>query len=467
MEQYDVLVIGGGPGGYSLGIAAARQGMKVALFEKEHLGGTCLNVGCIPTKYLVDKANAMEKVRALVKEDIFRDAGTFSFRRIQKGKSQVTGKLVGGVKYLLKKAGVEIVEGQAVLKEDRVVACGGREYQGRYVVIATGSEPMMIPLPGREYCIDSTGALNLDRLPRSMVVMGGGVIGLELACAFAAYGTEVTVVEMLPEIMPHEQPEAVRILVKDLENRGIALKTGGKMLRIEKNGTLLRAVYELDGREQYTDCEQVLMAAGRKTNLTGIDAQALGLALDKKRCIVVDDRQRTNLPGVYAIGDVVGGYQLAHAAYAEGEAALADMLGQDRPYGAVPVPVCTYTIPCFASVGLTTQGAKDAGYNPVLGGFDYGANGMALAEGAAGAVFVVADRATGRTLGVTIVGENASEMIAMAASAVARRPDHPAMGGNGGGASIPVRDGARSGAGRLWGVGAQRIRRSGSCCRIC
>ena len=419
MEQYDVLVIGGGPGGYSLGIAAARQGMKVALVEKEHLGGTCLNVGCIPTKYLVDKANAMEKVRALVKEDIFRDAGTFSFRRIQKGKSQVTGKLVGGVKYLLKMAGVEIVEGQAVLKEDRVVACGGREYQGRYVVIATGSEPMMIPLPGREYCIDSTGALNLDRLPRSMVVMGGGVIGLELACAFAAYGTEVTVVEMLPEIMPHEQPEAVRILVKDLENRGIALKTGGKMLRIEKKGTLLRAVYELDGREQYTDCEQVLMAAGRKTNLTGIDAQALGLALDKKRCIVVDDRQRTNLPGVYAIGDVVGGYQLAHAAYAEGEAALADMLGQDRPYGAVPVPVCTYTIPCFASVGLTTQGAKDAGYNPVLGSFDYGANGMALAEGAAGAVFVVADRATGRTLGVTIVGENASEMIAMAASAVA------------------------------------------------
>ena len=265
MEQYDVLVIGGGPGGYSLGIAAARRGMKVALFEKEHLGGTCLNVGCIPTKYLVDKANAMEKVRALVKEDIFRDAGTFSFRRIQKGKSQVTGKLVGGVKYLLKKAGVEIVEGQAVLKEDRVVACGGREYQGRYVVIATGSEPMMIPLPGREYCIDSTGALNLDRLPRSMVVMGGGVIGLELACAFAAYGTEVTVVEMLPEIMPHEQPEEVRILVKDLENRGIALKTGGKMLRIEKKGTLLRAVYELDGREQYTDCEQVLMAAGRKT----------------------------------------------------------------------------------------------------------------------------------------------------------------------------------------------------------
>ena len=213
--------------------------------------------------------------------------------------------------------------------------------------------------------------------------------------------------------------EAVRILVNDLKKQGIALKTGAKMLRIEKNGGLLRAVYKIDGKEEATDCEQVLMAAGRKTNLSGIDADALGLKLDGKKCIVVDAHQRTSLPGVYAIGDVVGGFQLAHAAYAEGEAALADMLGEDRPYGTMPVPVCTYTIPCFASVGLTTQRAKDAGYEPVLGSFDYSANGMALAEGASGAVFVVADKATTRTLGVTIVGENSSEMIAMAASAVA------------------------------------------------
>ena len=418
MEQYDVLVIGGGPGGYSLGIAAAKKGLSVALFEKEHLGGTCLNVGCIPTKYLVDKANAREKVRALVKKDIFRDAGSFSFKQIQKGKSEVTGKLVNGVKFLLKKVGATVIEGEAVLKKDRVVVCNGTEYQGKHVVIATGSVPMMIPVPGHEYCIDSTGALNLPSLPRSMVVMGGGVIGLELACAFAAYGTEVTVVEMMPELMPREQKEAVRILVNDLKKQGISLKTGAKMLRIEKNGGLLRAVYEVDGGEQSTDCEQVLMAAGRKTNLTGIDAKALGLRLDEKKCIVVDDHQRTNLPGVYAIGDVVGGYQLAHAAYAEGEAALADILGEDKPYGTMPVPVCTYTIPCFASVGLTTE-AKAAGYEPVLGSFDYGANGMALAEGASGAVFVVADRETTRTLGVTIVGENSSEMIAMAASAVA------------------------------------------------
>ena len=394
METFDILVIGGGPGGYSLAIAAARKGLKVALFEKEHLGGTCLNIGCIPTKYLVDKANTLEKLRGLVKKEIFMEAGSLNYQQVQKGKSDVTAKLVGGVSFLLKKSGVTVITGEAVLKADRVVECGGQQYSGKNVVIATGSVPMMIPVPGYEYCIDSTGALALPTLPASMVVMGGGVIGLELACAFAAYGTQITVVEMMPELLPREQKEAVRILTREMKKLGIVLKTGAKMLRIEKNGQLLRAVYEIGGAEESVDCEQVLMAAGRRTNLTGIDAQALGLALDQKHCIVVDDHLRTNLPGVYAIGDVVGGYQLAHAAYAEGEAALADILGEDKPYGTMPVPVCTYTLPVLASVGLTTEAAAQAGYEPVMGSFDYSANGMALAEGAVGRVFVVADKAT-------------------------------------------------------------------------
>lgn len=419
METFDILVIGGGPGGYSLAIAAARKGLKVALFEKEHLGGTCLNIGCIPTKYLVDKANTLEKLRGLVKKEIFMEAGSLNYQQVQKGKSDVTAKLVGGVSFLLKKSGVTVITGEAVLKADRVVECGGQQYSGKNVVIATGSVPMMIPVPGYEYCIDSTSALALPTLPASMVVMGGGVIGLELACAFAAYGTQITVVEMMPELLPREQKEAVRILTREMKKLGIVLKTGAKMLRIEKNGQLLRAVYEIGGAEESVDCEQVLMAAGRRTNLTGIDAQALGLALDQKHCIVVDDHLRTNLPGVYAIGDVVGGYQLAHAAYAEGEAALADILGEDKPYGTMPVPVCTYTLPVLASVGLTTEAAAQAGYEPVMGSFDYSANGMALAEGAVGRVFVVADKATTKTLGVTIVGENSSEMIAFAAAAVA------------------------------------------------
>lgn len=419
MLEFDILVIGGGPGGYSLAISAAKHGMRVALFEKDRLGGTCLNVGCIPTKYLVDKANAMEKIRSLVNQEIFRDAGAFSFRKIQKGKTQVSDKLVGGVQYLLKKHGVKVIHGSAVLQKDRVVNCGGQEYHGRWVVIATGSVPLTIPIPGYEYCIDSTGALGLADLPDSMVVMGGGVIGLELACAFAAYGTDVTIIEMMPELMPGEQQEAVRIVVNAIKKQGIHLLTNARMLRIEQSAEGLRAVYEQDGKEGAVTCQQVLMAAGRRTNLTGIDAHALGLQMDEKQCIVVDASQRTSVPGVYAIGDVVGGYQLAHAAYAEGEAALADILGEGRPMGTVPVPVCTYTIPCFATVGLTTQAAREAGYDPVLGSFTYDANGMALAEGASGAVFVVMDKTREKTLGATIVGENASEMIAFAASAVA------------------------------------------------
>lgn len=359
------------------------------------------------------------------------------------------------MKYLLKKAGADVITGEATLKADRVVSCGGKDYQGKYVVIATGSVPMMIPVPGHELCIDSTGALNLPSLPRSMVVMGGGVIGLELACAFAAYGTEITVVEMMPELMPREQKEAVRIVVNAMKKQGIALKTGAKMLRIEKNGGLLRAVYEIEGKEEYTDCEQVLMAAGRKTNLSGIDAEALGLELDRKKCIVVDKYQHTSLPGVYAIGDVVGGYQLAHAAYAEGEAALADMLGEDKPYGTQPVPVCTYTIPCFASVGLTTESAKDAGYEPVMGSFDYSANGMALAEGASGQRVRHRRQGDDQDAGRDDRGREFLRDDRHGDLRRGRRSDDRAVGEDDRGAPVPVRDGARGRARRVRQVGSQ------------
>lgn len=421
METFDILVLGGGPGGYSLAIAAAKKGQKVALFEKERLGGTCLNVGCIPTKYLVDKANAMEKVRALADKEIFRDAGSFSFRKIQKGKAEVTAKLVGGVQFLLKKCGVTVVNGEASLGKNRVVRCEGREYKGKNVVIATGSVPMTVPIPGHELTIDSTGALNLERLPRRMVVMGGGVIGLELASAFAAYGTEITVIEMLPALLPRDQKEAAGMVVSALKKKGIRILTGAKTLRVEKTAGGLRAVYELDGKEGAVDADQVLMAVGRRPNLSGVDAEALGLKLSEKKHILVDSAQRTNLEGVYAIGDVAGGIQLAHAAYAEGEAALSHILTGEVPADRAPVPSCVYTIPCFASVGLNTESAKEAGFDPALGTFDYSANGMALAEGASGRVFVVADKASGRTLGVTIVGENASELIAFGALAVDKK----------------------------------------------
>lgn len=417
MEQFDILIIGGGPGGYSTAIAAGKQGLRVALFEKQALGGTCLNVGCIPTKYLIDKAKAMEKVRALVQQNIFHDAGFFSFRKIQEGKDQVTHKLVRGVAYLLKKSGVTYVQGEATLGANHIVTCNMERYQGKAVIIATGSVPMTIPIPGHEYCIDSTGALALKQLPEKMVVIGGGVIGLELACAFASYGTEIDIVEMLPKLLPREMPEAVQIMEGALRKRGIRIHTDAKMLRIEKSASGLQAVLKETGHEAIIDCQQVLMAAGRCSNLCGIPYDELGLELDAKKCIVVDQNQQTNLPGVYAIGDVAGGLQLAHVAYAEGEVALAHILGQTHKK-ALATPSCIYTDPCFASVGMTPASVKEIGLDPTVGSFDYSANGMALAEGASGRVFVVMDRSSQKTLGVTIVGENASEMIAFGASAV-------------------------------------------------
>lgn len=418
MEQYDILVIGAGPGGYSLAIAAAKRGLKVAVFEKEQVGGTCLNVGCIPTKFFVDKANALEKARALAARGIFDGVPGFDFAKIVAGKDEVVGKLTGGVSFLLKKTSCEVVTGEAVLKPGRTVECAGREFQGRNVVIATGAETLIIPIPGHELCIDSTKALSLPAVPKRMVVMGGGVIGLELACAFAAFGSEITVVEMLPELMGREEKTAVRMVIRSMEALGITIRTGARMLRVEKEGEELRAVYEIGGAEESTVCDEVLMAVGRKAVLPGIDAEALGLELDAKKCVKVDEHQRTNLPGVYAVGDAAGGLQLAHAAYAESEKALADILGEAHDLNA-PIPACTYTIPCFARVGLTLKEARAAGYSPALGTFDYSANGMALAEGAGGCVFVVSDKATTKTLGVTVVGADAAELIALGTKAVA------------------------------------------------
>ena len=417
-ETYDVLVIGGGPGGYSTAIAAAKAGLKVALFEKENLGGTCLNVGCIPTKYLVDKAGTMEKIRSLTGNGIFRDAGMFSFKKIQEGKAKVVSKLTGGVGSLLKGSGVTVVKGEAKLCKGKTVSCGGTDYKGKNVVIATGSEPVIIPIPGADKTINSTQALALEKVPRRFTVIGGGVIGLELASAFASFGSEVTVIEMLPELCPNEQPEAVRMLKNALKKHGLNILNGAKVLSVNDEPDGLSVSYEKGGKQEKVGADKVLMAIGRRPVLAGIDAAELGLELAPRNFIKVDQYQQTNLKGVYAIGDVAGGFQLAHAAYAEGETALASILGEKKPLDVSVMPRCIYTIPCFAAVGMTTEKAKEAGYEPVLGSFSYEGNGMALAEGAGGMTYAIMDKASGKTLGFQIVGENSSELIAAAAEAV-------------------------------------------------
>lgn len=419
-QQYDVLILGGGPGGYAAAIAAAKGGLKVAVFEKEKLGGTCLNVGCIPTKYLLDKAATIEKIRKLTADGVFRDAGAFSFKKIQEGKADVVKRLTDGVGKLLKGNHVDVIYGEAKLEPDCVITSGGQSYQGKNVIIATGSTPIRIPIPGAEFTVDSTAVLNLERPPKRLTVIGGGVIGLELASAYASYGSEVTIIELLATLLPNELPQAARLLTRALTKRGVRVKTASIVKSVEKADGAYRVTYSKDDHADTVDADVVLMGVGRKPNLCGVDAAALGLKLAPKGSIEVDGHMRTSLPNVYAVGDAAGGYQLAHAAYAEAETAVANILGHDETANFDVMPRCVYTMPCFAAVGKTEAQAAAAGIETTVGSFPYEGNGMALAEGASGMVYVVMNKQTKATVGVQIVGENASELISFASAAVAK-----------------------------------------------
>lgn len=416
-NRYDVIVIGGGPGGYSAAISAAKEGKSVLLFEGKHMGGTCLNVGCIPTKYLLDKAALLEKIRKITDQKILKDAGLYSFQKIQDGKEEVIQKLVRGVEYLLKANKVEVIRGFASMKKAGRVECNGKEYCAKDIIIATGSSPVMLPIKGAEHTVTSTKALELKKVPARLVVIGGGVIGMELASAYCSFGSKVTVIEVMSELFTQESRKAVGYLQKELQKRGIQILCGTKVKAVEKSGNEYHVFYE--GKETgQTTADVVLMAAGRRPEYGGIDIEAMGLLVTQKGEIKTDLNMQTNIPHVYAVGDVAGGYQLAHAAYAESEAAVSHILGKEAPTDMETVPRCIYTMPPFSAVGISEEKAKEMGIQAVCGQFSYSGNGMALAEGAEGIVLVVMDQKTTQTLGVQIVGECAPEMTAFASLAV-------------------------------------------------
>lgn len=424
-NKFDLIIIGGGPGGYSAAIAAVKEGLSVVLFEGKAMGGTCLNVGCIPTKYLLDKAAAMEKVRILTEKKIFKEAGLYSFRKIQAGKEEVVKKLTDGVEYLLKTNGVTVVQKNANLHEPGKVECDGIVYEGKDIIIATGSVAARIPIPGAEYTVTSTEALEFKKVPKNLAVIGGGVIGMELASAFFSYGSNVTVIEVLPELFGAEERTAVVYMEKELRKKGIRILCGTKTKAVKKiedreEYTVVYASADGEGKGEIT-ADAVLMATGRKPCLNGINVDGLGLKIGDKGEILTDVYMQTNIPHVYAIGDVAGGYQLAHAAYAEGEAAVAHILGSEAPIDLSIVPRCIYTMPAFAAVGITEKNAKEQGLETVSGKFAYSGNGMALAEGEEGIVQVLMDKYKQTTLGIQIVGACAPEIIAFASLAVKNR----------------------------------------------
>ena len=414
--MYDLIVIGGGPGGYSAALSAAKAGKKVCLFEKDNLGGTCLNVGCIPTKYILDRATALEKIRHMTGEGMLRNAGEFSFKKIMTSKAGAIDKLTSGIGGMLRAAGVEVVKGLASFKNATTVTSGGKDYEAEKIIIATGSSPIRIPFPGNEYCIDSTAALALTKLPKRILIIGGGVIGLELGSAFRAFGAEITIVELMDSLLRGEEKAASDMLVRSLESRGIRIKCSTKVESVEKKGA--EFVVHTSAGDFTADC--VISAAGRRANTEGLCVENAGLSLEKNGTVAVNEYLQTKVENIYAIGDVIGGYMLAHAAYTEAEVAVDNILGGSVKLDHSIMPRCVYTIPAFAAVGISSQTAADKGVETVIGRFDYRGNGMAVAEGEQGCVFAIMEKATEKCIGFTLVGAQSPEMITAASIAVER-----------------------------------------------
>ncbi len=416
MSDYDVIVLGGGPGGY---IAAERLGhakKNVLLIEGDSLGGTCLNVGCIPTKALLNAAKTYE--HALHGAQLGVNAGdvTVDWTQMQKWKDQTVATLVGGVGAAEKKAGVTVVKGYGTFEGPGRVTVDGTTYTGEHVILATGSVPVMPPIPGAQdnpRVIDSTGMLSVEQIPSRLTVIGGGVIGLEFASLFAMLGSEVTVIEMLPEIAPFMDADVAAQLRKALA--GVTFNLNCKVTAID-GGTVQFTT--ADGAENSVDSDVVLMAVGRRPAVQGWGAENSGLEGSGKG-VVVDDRMRTNLPNVWAVGDVTGRSLLAHAAYRMGEIAVANILDAEaHRKGEVmrwnTIPWAVYTNPEAAGIGHTEASAKAAGINAKAVTVPGYLSGRFVAENgvkAPGAAKLVYDADTLQVLGLTVLGSYASEMI--------------------------------------------------------
>ncbi len=425
MSKIDVVIIGGGPGGYVAAIKAAHLGLKTVLVEKDKLGGVCLNKGCIPTKALISTTEILNHIQRAEEFGIQVKDYSFDFPAIMKRKDLITRRLSSGVEQLMKANQVRVVLGEGQIIEPGKVeitdTAGQKEIiKTKNIVIATGSKVMKLPLPGidSEGVITSDKALSLSELPSKMIIIGGGVVGIEFAGIFKALGVEVTVVEMLPRILlPIDEEIALR-LTMSLKRKEIEILTDCKVKGIKKNNQNLEVLVSTSEREKKLETEKVLLAAGRVPELGNIDIQRLGIELDKG-AIKVDEKMRTNIPGIYAVGDVVGKIMLAHVASREGIVAVENISGKEVLMDYKVVPNCVFSMPEVASVGLTEEEARKENDNIKVSKFPFMANGKALGMGETeGMVKIIAEADTSELLGVHILGVHASDLIAEGALAL-------------------------------------------------
>lgn len=425
MKEVDVVVIGGGPGGYVCAIRAGQLGLKTVLVEKEQLGGICVSVGCIPSKALISMAKLYERAKDGAPFGIIADGIRVDLPALQKWKTGVVSTLQNGIATLLRGNKVEVVRGEAELVSASQVTVktmgGAEEIRAKSVVISTGSRALS--LPGLEFdgktVISSTEALALERVPESMLVVGGGYIGLEICSVYQKLGTKVTIVELTDQLLPGTEPDLVRLVQRNLEKRGARVLLNSKVASLDKGATGAKARVSSPNGDVEVDASVVLVSVGRGARADGMNLAKLGIQTDPKGYVVTDERMKTNVDGVYAIGDVRGPPLLAHKASKEGIVAAEVIAGSPSAADWKSVPWAVFTDPEIAGVGLTEKAATEAGLEVKRSRFSFAALGRALAGGEPdGFVRIVSDAKSGLVLGVQIVGADASNLISEAALAI-------------------------------------------------
>jgi dihydrolipoamide dehydrogenase len=413
--ECDVAVLGGGPGGYTAAIRAAQLGAKTVCIEKEpELGGTCLRIGCIPTKAWVQTAFAIKEA-----EETFGKLGvqvgppTLDFATANQWKDGVVKQMTGGVATLFKANGVEWVKGAGRFKDANTIAVeGGEDVTFKHAIIATGSYPLRPPIEGLDSprCVDSTGLLAQTGVPRRLVVLGGGIIGCEFASILQRFGSEVTIIEMLPSLIPQEDVDAAVELAKQFGRRGITLHLGTSAERVEDTGSELRIYF---GGGQTVEAELMLVATGRGPTVEGLGLEQIGVEFDARQGIAADERRRTTQQHIYAVGDCAGYWQLAHTAFREGEVAAENAMGRDAVVDNRGVPRPIYTDPEIASVGLTEAEAREQyGDDVAVGRFPWIANARAVMQNeTVGWVKSIHETRYGEFLGLVMVGPHVTDLI--------------------------------------------------------
>jgi dihydrolipoamide dehydrogenase len=419
MSKYDLIVIGSGPGGYVAAIRASQLGMKVGVVEKAEIGGICLNWGCIPTKALLKSANVFEYIKHAKDYGVEVKDFKADVPGMVKRSRDVAASNSKGIQFLFKKNKIDLIEGFAKLKKGgkvEVDAAGKKtEYEAKHIIVATGGRSRELPnlkIDGKKI-IGYREAMVLNSAPKKLLVVGSGAIGVEFAYYYNALGTEVTIVEFLPRIVPVEDEEVSKTLEKEFKKSGMTIHTSAEVTKVDTSGNGCVATVKTANGEIKIEADIVLSAVGVAANLEGIGLEDVGVKTDKGK-VLVDDFYKTNVPGVYAIGDIVKGQALAHVASAEGIICVEKIAGQNpHPLDYNNIPGCTYCSPEIASVGFTEEGAKKAGYQIKVGKFPFSASGKAKAAGATeGFVKVIFDAKYGEWLGAHFIGANVTEMIA-------------------------------------------------------